>query len=99
MADKFLPCNNPYDQLALLAEIVMTLRAGFGMKPAVYDESKGGLTIPDDLMTKKDTKAEEKKAKAEADAIAKKAKAEEKKAKADAKAKAEAEAKAEEPKA
>jgi hypothetical protein len=48
MADKSLPCNNPYDQLALLAEIIITLRAGFGMKPATYDPSLGALIVPDD---------------------------------------------------
>ena len=59
MAEKFLPCNNPYDQLALLAEIVMTLRTGFGMAPAVYDPQKGGLIVPDALVKKK-TRAEKK---------------------------------------
>ena len=48
MADKFLPCANPHDQVALFTELIITLRAGFGMKPAVYDESKGGMVIPDD---------------------------------------------------
>ena len=48
MAEKFIPCINPCDNLALLAEIIKTLRAAFGMPAAVYDESKGGLIIPDD---------------------------------------------------
>ena len=48
MAEKFIPCINPCDNLALLAEIIKTLRAAFGMPAAVYDASKGGLIIPDD---------------------------------------------------
>ena len=67
MADKFLPCANPHDQVALFTELIITLRAGFGMKPAVYDESKGGLVIPDDykVRNKAPKVKEDKKEKAE----------------------------------
>ena len=51
MAEKFIPCINPCDNLALLTEIIKTLRAAFGMPAAVYDESKGGLIVPDDYST------------------------------------------------
>jgi len=57
MAENLIPCINPYDNLALLAEIIKTLRAGFGMPAAVYDESKGGLVIPDDYDVPKKPKA------------------------------------------
>ena len=53
MAEKFLPCNNPYDQLGLLVEILRTLRFAAGLEPGEYNESLGGLTIPDDLTSKK----------------------------------------------
>ena len=56
MADKFLPCANPYDQLALTAELIITFRAAFGMPPAVYDLSKGGLIVPDDYSMPKKPK-------------------------------------------
>jgi len=67
VADKFLPCANPHDQVALFTELIITLRAGFGMKPAVYDESKGGLVIPDDykVRNKAPKVKEDKKEKAE----------------------------------
>lgn len=51
MADKILNVVNPFD--ALLAEIILTLRAGFGMKPAKYDPSMAGIEIPDDYSTHK----------------------------------------------
>jgi len=57
MAENLIPCINPYDNLALLVEIIKTLRAGFGMKPAIYDESKGGLIVPDDYDVPKKPKA------------------------------------------
>ena len=41
------------DSDLFLAEIVITLRAGFGMKPAVYDPSLGALIVPDDYKAKK----------------------------------------------
>ena len=67
MADKFLPCANTYDQVALLAEIIVTLRAGFGMKPAEYSAQQGGLVIPDDykVRNKAPKVKEDKKEKAE----------------------------------
>ena len=103
MAELFLPCNNPYDQLRLTAELIRTLRAVNGLEPGIYDESKGGLVLPDDL----DAKKVKKDAKAEKKAVAEKAKAEKKaeaeKAKAEAMAAAlaakEAADKKEEPKA
>jgi hypothetical protein len=48
---KTLPVVNPFDML--LAEIIVTLRAGFGMKPAKYDPSMSGIEIPDDYKAKK----------------------------------------------
>ena len=48
MSDKFIPCNSIHDDPALLAEIIITLRACFGMKPATYSVQLGGLTVPDD---------------------------------------------------
>ena len=48
MGEKLLQCNTLHDTPCLLSEIIITLRAAFGMPAAVYDESKGGLIIPDD---------------------------------------------------
>jgi len=48
VSDKFIPCNSIHDEPALLAEIIITLRACFGMKPATYSDQLGGLTVPDD---------------------------------------------------
>lgn len=64
----------PSDEL--YAEIIITLRAGFGMKPAEYNPQSGYLEIPDDHKAKKvkKDKGAEKKAKAEAMAVAKAAK-------------------------
>jgi len=78
MADKFIPCINPYDNLALLAEILRTMRLIAGLEPGVYDESRGGVILPDDLEGKKAPKAKrktkaEKKAEKEAAAKAEKA--------------------------
>ena len=81
MENKEMRLSLPSD--ILLAEIIITRRAGFGMKPAVHKIQTGFLTIPDDF--KKDKTAEkEAKAKAKAEA-----KAEAEKAEAEAKAKAE----------
>ena len=104
MAELFLPCNNPYDQLRLTAELIRTLRAVNGLEPGVYDASKGGLVLPDDLdakKVKKDAKAEKKAEAEKAKAEAAEAKAEEKKVKAEAMAAAKAakEAAEKEPKA
>lgn len=59
MADKFFPCGIPYDELALLVEILRTLRHNAGLEPGEYSEQKGGLTIPDDLKAKKPKKDKE----------------------------------------
>jgi len=57
VTDKFIPCGSPDCNLALLAEIIKTLRAAFGMPAAIYDESKGGLIVPDDYDVPKKPKA------------------------------------------
>ena len=58
MEIKTLPVINTDD--ALLAEIIKTLRAGFGMAPAKYDQSMAGIEIPDDYsMGKKESPAKE----------------------------------------
>lgn len=100
---KHLPCNVPYDLLALTAELIITLRAVNGLEPATHSTQAGELLVPDGYLTVEE--AEEAKAKKEAAAKKKaeaKAKAEEKKAKAEvmaaAKAAKEAAAKKEEPK-
>lgn len=54
MEIKKLPVINPFD--ALLAEIIVTLRAGFGMTPAKYDPSMSGVEIPDDYDVPKKAK-------------------------------------------
>ena len=85
MAEKFLKCANPYDLLALTAELIRTIRAVNGLEPGEYNIQRGGLILPDDLdpeKVKKDAKAEKK---------AEKEKAKAEKAEAEAKAKAEAE--------
>jgi hypothetical protein len=54
---KTLPVVNPFDML--LAEIIVTLRAGFGMKPAKYDPSMAGIEIPEDYSVPKKAKAKD----------------------------------------
>jgi hypothetical protein len=55
MEIKTLPVVNPFDML--LAEIIVTLRAGFGMKPAKYDPSMAGIEIPNDYGVSKKAKS------------------------------------------
>ena len=80
MADKELRMVVESDRL--LAEIIITLRAGFGMQPAVFNPQTGYLVIPDDSEKNKkaEKKAEKEKAKAEKKAEAEATKKEEPKA-------------------